>query len=34
MSAFIKTQDPNHMVSVGDEGFFCETYQARTTSAG
>ena len=24
MSAFIKGLDPNHMVSVGDEGFMCE----------
>lgn len=27
VSTYIKQQDPNHLVSVGDEGFLCERYQ-------
>ena len=26
-SATLKAADPNHLVAVGDEGFFCDTYQ-------
>jgi mannan endo-1,4-beta-mannosidase len=28
VSTFIRSIDPNHMIAVGDEGFFCENYQA------
>lgn len=31
MSAFIKSVDPNHLVAVGDEGFFCKTGAADWT---